>query len=155
MKRAQVSLEYTLVIGMIILTLTIAVAVAFYYASSAKGQIRMNQVDKIGKKVSETSDSIYYLGVPSKATIELIMPDQVKNALLVRAQDPTSTTRDYIEFIYYGSGGDATAIYYIKGRFDSTSEINQSGFLAAGLKRLTITAVNENNQARVNLSTGY
>lgn len=152
-KKAQVSIEYTLIIGLVILTLTISVAVALYYSASAKGQIRMNQLDKIGKKIVDTSDSIYYLGPPSKATIELTMPDRVASIIIVRNLDPTSEARDYIRFDYYGSSQDTVAIYYIRGRFNGTTEqpLNDSRFKTEGLKKLKIEAVNENGQTKVYL----
>jgi len=142
-KKAQVSIEYTLVIGLVILTLTIAVAVAFAYSSSAKSQIRMNQIDKIGKKISETSDSIFYLGYPSKATIEVTMPDTIKDIMLVRRVAPE---RDYIQFNYTGSGGDAYSVYYIRGKFAGTTEqpLRVPTFMSAGLKRLVINTTTTN-----------
>ena len=150
-KKAQVSIEYTMVIGLVILTLTISVAVAYYYSSTARGQIRMNQLDKIGKKIADTSDSIYYLGPPSKATIELTMPDQVKSIELFRPD----TGNNYIQFVYHGAGGDAISIYYIKGKFAGSDQpLNDSRFRSPGLKRLTISAVEEGG-TKVSLSTSY
>ncbi len=154
MKKAQASLEYTLIIGMIIFTLTIAVAVAFYYSSQAKGQIRMNQVDKIGKKITDTSDSIYYLGPPSKATIELNMPDQVKSINLSRSD----TGSHYIQFTYAGSIGDTIAIYYFKAKIsgeDTDQPLNLDKFKSPGLKRLTIEATNNEELTEITFSHSY
>lgn len=150
-KKAQVSVEYILIIGLILLTLTIAVVIAFYYSSTAQHQIRMNQIDKIGKKIADTSDSIYYLGAPSKATIELNMPEKVKDITIFRT---TAPSKDFIQFTYYGTNQDTIAIYYIQGRFNGTTEqyLDTPKFTNMGLKQLQIIAVNEGGTTKIFLN---
>ena len=130
----QISVEYTLIIGFIIIALTIAVSVAFTYASSAQLQIKMNQIDKIGKKIVETADSIYYLGQRSKSTIDLNMPDNIKEIRIERGSVP-----NYIQFISKGSGSDVFSTYYTRGLiYNNGQPLNNSVFKSAGLKRLVI-----------------
>lgn len=154
MRKAQSSLEYTLIIGMMILALTIAVAVALYYSSSAKGQIRANQMDKIGKKIVDTSNSIYYLGPPSKATIELEMPDGVRS---ITIEPDSSGNMNYIEFKFQGIGGDASGVYHTKANISNSGDyLSNERFLSRGVKRLTIQATtDENGQTEITLSHNY
>jgi len=137
--KAQVSMEYTLVIGLIIIALTIIVAIALSYSSSAKHQIIMNQIDKIGKKIVETTDSIYYLGSPSKATIDLTMPNNIESILIDR-------TAKSITFKFIGSTGSAFSIYYFKAYIngdDVNQPLNTETFKTAGIKHLVVTALDD------------
>ncbi len=130
----QVSVEYTLIIGFIVVALTISVGVAFTYASSAQYQIKLNQIDKIGKKIAETADSIYYLGQPSKSTIDLNMPDGVREIIIDREKSP-----NYIKFRSKGPNGDAFAVYYVRGLiYNNGQPLNDTRFTRAGLKRLVV-----------------
>ncbi|MCX6742304.1 MAG: hypothetical protein NTX24_03995 [Candidatus Pacearchaeota archaeon] len=141
-KKAQVSIEYTLVIGLIIVALTIVVAVALSYSTSAKHQIIMNQIDKVGKKIVETTDTVYYLGPPSKATIDLTMPSNIQSILINRAAKS-------ITFKFTGSTGDAYSIYYFKANINGVDALDQpldkDTFKSAGLKHLIITAGENSN----------
>lgn len=142
MKKAQISVEYVLVIGFIIVALTIAVSLAFFYSSSAKYQIRLNQIDKVGKKIAETADSVYYLGYPSKATIDLIMPEQVEEILIL---NDNNSGRHYIRFKFKGISGESYATYYVKAKLISDSQpLNQERFKSAGLKHLEISTTESN-----------
>lgn len=136
-KKAQVSLEYTLVIGIIIIALSIVIAIAFFYSSSAKHQIIANQIDKVGKKIVETIDSIYYLGPPSKATIDLTMPNNIKEIKITK-ESPRGGT---IDFIYAGSTGEAHAIYRFRALMSSDGQpLNVDTFKSAGIKKLVVFA---------------
>jgi hypothetical protein len=136
--RGQVSVEYVLIMGFVILALTLAVGVAFTYASTAQVQIKFNQIDKIGKKMIETADSIYYLGEPSKSTIDLNMPDNIREIVIDRSRVPNS-----IQFIAKRSGPDAYFTYYTRGLiYDNGQPLNVSTFKSSGLKRLVINMTN-------------
>ncbi len=133
-KRGQVSVEYTLIIGLIVIALTIAVAIAFAYATSAQYQIKLNQIDKIGKKIAETADSIYYLGQPSKSTIDLNMPEGVREILIIRDKTP-----NYIQFRCKGPTGEFYSAYYVRGLlYNNGQPLNNSRFISPGLKQLVV-----------------
>ncbi|MEM4703375.1 MAG: hypothetical protein QXP53_02740 [Candidatus Pacearchaeota archaeon] len=76
-KKGQVSVEFALLIGFITFLLIAIIGIAYYYSGTAKTQIKVNAVDKAGKKIADTADSICYLGPPSKATIQLTIPEGV------------------------------------------------------------------------------
>ena len=134
----QVSVEYTLIICLIVIALTIAVAIAFTYANSAQYQIKLNQVDKIGKKIAETADSIYYLGQPSKSTIDLNVPDGVREILIVRDKTP-----NYIRFRCKGPTGEVYSVYYVRGLlYDNGQPLNNTRFTSPGLKQLVVNMTN-------------
>ena len=80
-KRGQVSVEFALLIGFITFLLIAIIGIAYYYSGTAKTQIKVNSIDKVGKKIADTADSICYLGVPSKATIQITIPEGVTNSI--------------------------------------------------------------------------
>ena len=152
--RAQISVEYAMIIGLILFALAIAVGVAFFYSSSARSQIGMNQVDKVGKKIADTADSIYFLGAPSKATIDLTIPAGVQEIVIVN-----STSPNYIKFVFKGASGLSYSSYYTKARlYNKTQDggvdqpLNQTRFLSAGAKNLV---VNLTNPSQGNFITFY
>jgi hypothetical protein len=142
-RKSQISVEYAMIIGLIITALAIAVGVAFYYSGTARHQIGANQIDKIGRKIIDTSDSIYYLGYPSKATIDLTMPEDIINITVYHTD---AVGGDYILFRYKGSGGDSYAIYNTKAELDDSDQsnrLNNPRFITAGLKHLVINVSQE------------
>ncbi|MEM4641357.1 MAG: hypothetical protein QXW65_02470 [Candidatus Pacearchaeota archaeon] len=78
-RKSQVSVEFALLIGFITFLLIAIIGIAYYYSGTAKTQIKVNAIDKAGKKIADTADSICYLGSPSKATIQVTIPEGVKN----------------------------------------------------------------------------
>ncbi|MCS7134635.1 MAG: hypothetical protein NZ889_02140 [Candidatus Pacearchaeota archaeon] len=77
-KKAQVSVEFSLLLGLVTLLLLAIIGIAYYYSGSAKAQIRVNTIEKAGKKIADTADSICFLGAPSKATIQVNIPEGVE-----------------------------------------------------------------------------
>jgi hypothetical protein len=51
---------------------------AYFYGSSVQDRIRMTQALNYGNKIISTAESVFYAGEPSKATIEVYLPDGVK-----------------------------------------------------------------------------
>ena len=144
----QISVEYAMIIGLISFALAIAVSVAFFYSNSARAQIRMNQVDKIGNKIIENADSVYYLGYPSKVTIDLTMPEGVLNINLENSSIP-----NYIEFEYKGQGSSTYAIYYTNAKIWETNQpLNDVRFKSPGIKHLKVIA---NESGFVQFETTY
>jgi uncharacterized protein (UPF0333 family) len=82
-KRGQVSVEFAMLIGFVTFLLIAIIGIAYYYSGAAKEQIKVNSLDKVGKKIADTADSIFYLGPPSKATIKLSVPIGVRTVELI------------------------------------------------------------------------
>jgi len=81
-KNAQVSMEYVIIIGFIML-ITIPLIVIFYeHTSNTSYQVITSQVDKIAKKVVDSAESVYYLGEPSKTRIKVYMPENVEQVVI-------------------------------------------------------------------------
>jgi len=86
-KKGQISVEFALLIGFITFLLLATIGIAYYYSGSAKNQIKVNSIDKVGKKIADTADSICFLGPPSKATIRISIPEGVQEAILLEGPE--------------------------------------------------------------------
>jgi len=81
-KNAQVSMEYVIIIGFILL-ITIPLIMIFYeHTSNTSYQVITSQVDMIAKKIVDSAESVYYLGEPSKTRIKVYMPENVEQVII-------------------------------------------------------------------------
>ena len=81
-KNAQVSMEYVIIIGFVLL-ITIPLIMIFYeHTSNTSYQVITIQVDKIAKKIVDSAESVYYLGEPSKTRIKVYMPENIEQVII-------------------------------------------------------------------------
>jgi uncharacterized protein (UPF0333 family) len=76
-KKAQVSMEYLIVIGFVTFIILTILGIAFFYTNSSKDKLIMTQANNFANKIIATAESVYYAGKPSKATISAYLPDGV------------------------------------------------------------------------------
>ena len=75
--KAQVSIEFLLVIGFAFL-MTVPLVIIFYQQSqNINTEVSASQVDKVASEIRDAADEVYYLGSPSKKTITLYMPEGI------------------------------------------------------------------------------
>ncbi len=81
-KNAQVSVEYVIIIGFSLL-ITLPLILIFYeHTRATSDQVISSQVDQIARKIVDNSESVYYLGEPSKTRIKVYMPENVEDAII-------------------------------------------------------------------------
>ena len=78
-KRSQVSIEYIIIFGFATFILIGVLGLAFFYSGTIKDRIKITQVNNFANKVLSTSESVFYYGEPSKATISVYLPEGVLN----------------------------------------------------------------------------
>jgi len=77
--KAQVSLEFLLVVGFTFL-MSIPLIILFYQQSETfNTEIGASQVNKVASEIRDAADEVYYLGSPSKRTVTIYMPEGVQN----------------------------------------------------------------------------
>ncbi|UCD21074.1 MAG: hypothetical protein JSW08_00815 [archaeon] len=138
-KRGQVSVEFALLIGFITFLLIAIIGIAYYYSGTAKTQIKVNTVDKAGKKIAEAADSIYFLGPPSKATIQVTIPESVYSVEFL----DTSPFGIHFKVTIKGTAR-SDMIYDTQGRIEDGGGV-QTSLSKAGFKTLTLEAKNDSN----------
>lgn len=75
--RAQVSLEYMLIVGIIFV---IMIPIFYYAARESTDQIRLNQAEDAVNTLARTADSLYALGPGSRDYVTVTMPSGVSGS---------------------------------------------------------------------------
>ena len=80
--KAQISIEYMLVIGFVTLTLIPLLAIYFIFTQDSNDSISASQLDQVANRIVDTSESMYYLGSPSQTTITAVIPESISSVNL-------------------------------------------------------------------------
>ena len=128
-KTAQVSMEYLIIVGFVTFVVICILGIALIYSGAIKDRIKMTQLNNFANKIISTSESVFYAGAPSKATISVYLPENVYEILI--------SENSLIISIQTSTGKDKTA-------FSSSVPISGSIDTSSGLKKIKIEA-EENN----------
>lgn len=82
MNKAQYSVEFLLVAAFSLLMVFILINVMQEEYQSNQDSIRMGQIESIARDITYNAERIYYQGKPSKITLEIQMPDKVRNVTI-------------------------------------------------------------------------
>jgi len=77
LKKAQVGIEYMIIVGFVTLAIMSVLALAMIYSDKIKDRIRLNQVENFASQLINSAESVYFSGEPSKTTIWLYLPDGI------------------------------------------------------------------------------
>ena len=78
-KRGQVSVEFVITIGFAFLMLIPIMVIFYEHNIKSNQEVNANQAGLIARKITDTSNSVYYLGHPTALTIKTYMPDGVES----------------------------------------------------------------------------
>ena len=99
--RAQVSVEYLIVVGIGLLLLTPVILYATSLLFSSKKELRIELAEDAVESLAEAADWVYSLGPPSRMELTIYIPEKVNETLienhtiLMKLEDypsPISTT---------------------------------------------------------------
>ena len=79
MKKAQISMEYVVIVGFVAVIVIPMLIVFYTYADRTEDEIVSNQVMKIGYSISDSAESMYYLGEPSRTKLKAYFPQNIRN----------------------------------------------------------------------------
>lgn len=77
--KAQIGVEYLIIVGMVTFVVTSILLLAFFYSNSSKDVMKLNQANSFAAKVIAACESTFYSGEPSKTTIEVYLPEGIKS----------------------------------------------------------------------------
>ena len=83
LKKAQISIEYIIIVGFVTFILIGILSLALIYSGSIKDRIKLVQVNNFANKVLSTAETVFYHGEPSKATISVYLPEGVSNITVI------------------------------------------------------------------------
>lgn len=78
LKHSQISMEYIIILGFVMIVIIGILGTALFYSGSIKDRIKIIQVNNFANKIITTAESVYYYGEPSKSTISVYLPEGVK-----------------------------------------------------------------------------
>ena len=85
-KSGQAATEYLMVVALISIVIIPTTFLFYNYASDSAEEIDHAQIDKFGRDLVATAETVYYLGSPSKIVFEGRLPANVENIGIVQDQ---------------------------------------------------------------------
>lgn len=82
LKRAQAAMEYLFVVGFGFMMLLPIIALFYSQSGSIEDEIILSQAEKALEEIRSAADQVYFLGVPSKQTLEVRFPDRVDDVTI-------------------------------------------------------------------------
>lgn len=124
-KKAQVGIEYMIIVGFVTFAIMSVLVLAMSYSGQVKDKIKLNQVESFAEQLLNSAESVFFAGEPSKTTINLYLPDGVKEI---------NITSDYLIISVNLSSGENRRV------FESKVPIRGTISTGEGIKKLTLTA---------------
>lgn len=124
-KLAQASTEYLIIVGFVTFIIIVILGIAFFYSGGIKDQIKTTQINNFANKIISTAESVFYYGEPSKATVSVYLPDNIKQI---------SLTEDNLIITFQTSSGLNVVAFSSKVKMEGAISISQ------GLKKIEIIA---------------
>ncbi len=106
MSRAQITMEYLMLIGLAMMLIVPSVYLYSERQKSYQYEIVAAQVSQIGNSIINNVNSIQTLGKGSKTVIEFNMPDGVNNISVMAGRELVFSVRT-------GTGGGDTSLVYV------------------------------------------
>lgn len=136
-KRGQISFEYMILIGFLTFVIIGVLGVAMVYSGSIKDRLRISQVNNFATKIVSTSESVFYAGEPSRATIVGHLPENVESITF------SNEGEIYIMIFEVQTHSGVTQIpYTFNVPILGESDINRPGS-NAGIRKIQIKAEDE------------
>lgn len=82
-KKAQSSMEFLILMGFLTFTIIGILAIGYFYSGTINDNIRSDQINNFANKIISTSETVFYAGEPSKATISVHLPENVEDIEII------------------------------------------------------------------------
>ena len=82
-KRGQISVEYLIVVGFVTFLVISVLAIAVYYSTGIQDRIKVSQMEGYATKLVSNAESVFFLGEPSRITINVYLPRGVQSVSII------------------------------------------------------------------------
>ncbi len=109
-------MEYLVIVGFVTVLVIPMLLIFYTYSDRTEDQIASNQINKIGNKIADNAEAMYYLGEPSRTKIKAYFPKKINNI--------TIGNNEIVFYMRTKEGEDQTVIYTpipIQGSLDPHS----------------------------------
>lgn len=133
--KAQVSMEYVIVVFIVALLIIPAVYLIYSFSKSSETELRQIQINKVGNEIVRTAEKVYYQGAPSRIVLEESMPEGITQIRIEK--DWNLNQNELVVDTYFNSKSS---------QFSFPSKVNIAGSFppksyGRGLKKIRIEAV--------------
>ena len=80
--RGQVSVEYMILIGFVMIVLSALLLISLVYTTDFDDSVTLSQVDRIVAEMADAVDTVYYQGEPSRTTLKIFFPEGIEGVQL-------------------------------------------------------------------------
>ncbi len=140
--KGQSSLEYLLIVALTFIIIIPTTYLFYNYSKQSSQEISDAQITKLGRSIVDTAESIFYSGKGSKTTLELNVPDNVNNAVVIDGRELVfNITTDFgtSEIVFF-SNINITSSSNCVGNLCKLPELARSG-----LKKVKIEAISKDS----------
>lgn len=82
-KKAQSSMEFLILMGFLTFVIIGILTIGYFYSGTINDNIKSGQISNFANKIISTSETVFYAGEPSKATISVHLPENVEDIEIV------------------------------------------------------------------------
>ena len=75
-------MEYLVIVGFVAVLVIPMILIFYTYADRTEDEIISNQIQKIGLKIGDSAEAMYYLGEPSRTKIRSYFPKNIHNVTI-------------------------------------------------------------------------
>ena len=129
-KRAQSALEYLMILALAMGIIVPITYMFFQYSSESNVQIIDAQVNRIGRNIIDTAESVYYSGKSSKIVVELNMPENVEDVYIIAERE--------LVFKVITELGETETVFFSDIDITIAEEGDLSSLAGSGLKKVKI-----------------
>ena len=114
-RRAQLSIEYLIVLGVVLLLIVVPAAVFLtsFTQESVGERVSQDQLDRLGEGITTSAEHVYYLGLYSQRTTTLPIPRGIQEAHIIHVEQ---SNRDVYYLRLTRTRNEAQEIRYYQTR---------------------------------------
>jgi len=129
-------MEYLMVGALVTLVILPTMYIFYAYSQTSNEEIRQGQLNKVGTDIVDVAEQVYYLGEPSKITIDETMPEGVIGMEIWRNQELVFFLNDGSEIAFMSKVNITTNQPCSERCYANFTQ----RFYSPGLKRIIIEA---------------
>lgn len=140
MSKGQFAVEHLLVIGIGIMIMIPVINMFYTYSTEQTNEMKVDQIIKIAHHIIDSSESVYYMGAPSKRTLEEQFPSGIRDIEIIDN-----------EFLVFYFGPDNSSIPFLSDVeidgpfFEQVGEECNEACYSQGKKNIVIYAGERNS----------
>ncbi len=139
--RGQFAVEHLLVVAFGLLVIIPIIYFFYNYSVSQVDEVSMTQLNRMGNDILNNAESVYYMGKPSRITLDSNMPSGVRNITVLGS-------KELVFWVTYNGKVSEVAFSSnvpIEGPYVNETDTScNSACYSAGLKHITLISQGEN-----------